>query len=285
MHYWNLLTFLIRGNWKGRIRTQDQSFISVLCIIIAPSQGFRGTRRTILNIPSFTFCHFKQSVVAELRDADNRLHAARVVFRWAISSTTQVFSSFSNNNDQPIKLILVSVVLLYFQVRWFKIEMKKNEELLIEFTCVVDLSVSCDKRYLWAIHSGSQEMNGTRNSWVISQTSVNCPYIMFCFDQSVKCGHTSKQASKQTDNLFILDSSLRGRETRISPDNQDWKNQARFGLTWILFQRQDLIFKTKFFQSKCTGKESCLKNKKQKHLERPDPRILTRVVVRGRVRR
>ena len=47
-----------------------------------------------------------------------------------------------------MKLVLVSVVSLYFQVRWFKIKMQKNEELLIVFTCVVDLSISSNKRYL-----------------------------------------------------------------------------------------------------------------------------------------
>ena len=33
-------------------------------------------------------------------------------------------------------------------------------------------------------------------------------YVMFYFDQSVKCGHTSKQ----TDNLFLLNLSLRETE-------------------------------------------------------------------------
>ena len=47
-----------------------------------------------------------------------------------------------------MKLILGSVVSLYCQVRLFQIEMEKNGEFLIGFTCVVDRSVSSDKRYL-----------------------------------------------------------------------------------------------------------------------------------------
>ena len=64
-----------------------------------------------------------------------------------------------------MKSVLISVLSLYFQVRLFKIEMKKNEELPIGFTCVVDLSVSSDKGYLWVIHLGSQKRISTRKSW------------------------------------------------------------------------------------------------------------------------
>ena len=79
-----------------------------------------------------------------------------------------------------MKLILVSVVSLYFQVRLFKIEMKKNQELLIGFTCVVDLSVSSAKRYLCVIHSGSQKTIGTRKSSASPQASVTCFHKICC---------------------------------------------------------------------------------------------------------
>jgi hypothetical protein len=52
--------------------------------------------------------------------------------------------------------------------------MKKNEKLLIGFTCFVDLSVSSAKRYLCVIHSGSQKRIGTRKSSASSQASVTC---------------------------------------------------------------------------------------------------------------
>ena len=62
---------------------------------IVPSQWFRGIRRRVLNIPSSTFCHnFKQSVVADQKDADDRLHAGRTVIRWTISSTIKYFHLF-----------------------------------------------------------------------------------------------------------------------------------------------------------------------------------------------
>ena len=52
--------------------------------------------------------------------------------------------------------------------------MKKNEKLLIGFTCVVDFSVSSAKRYLCVIHSGSQKRIGTRKSSASPQASVTC---------------------------------------------------------------------------------------------------------------
>ena len=62
---------------------------------IVTSQGFDSTRRRVLCIPSSIFCHkFKQSVVADQRDADDRLHAARVVFRWPIWSKSKYFHLF-----------------------------------------------------------------------------------------------------------------------------------------------------------------------------------------------
>ena len=73
-----------------------------------------------------------------------------------------------------MRLLLVSVVSLYFQVRLFLNRNEKNEKLLIGFTCVVDFSVSSAKRYLCVIHSGSQKRTGTRKSSASPQASVTC---------------------------------------------------------------------------------------------------------------
>jgi hypothetical protein len=57
------------------------------------------------------------------------------------------------------------------------------------------------------------------------------PFVFtFFFDQSVKCGHTSKQSSKQANNLFLLLFSTRkritiarcrGDSTQLSQDDAD----------------------------------------------------------------
>ena len=87
--------------------------------------------------------------MADERDVDDRLHVTRFVFRWTISPTTKYVHLFLTTMINQ-KVILVSVVSFHFQVSFFKIEMKKNEELLIGATCAVNLSISSDKRYLWA---------------------------------------------------------------------------------------------------------------------------------------
>ena len=60
--------------------------------------------------------------------------------------------------------------------------MKKNEKLLIGFTCVVDFSVSSAKRYLCVIHSGSQKRIGTRKSSASPQASVTCILVSWKTD-------------------------------------------------------------------------------------------------------
>ena len=76
-----------------------------------------------------------------------------------------------------MRLLLVSVVSLYFQVRLFLNRNEKNEKLLIGFTCVVDFSVSSAKRYLCVIQSRSQKRIGTRKSSASPQTSVTCLWL------------------------------------------------------------------------------------------------------------
>ena len=92
---------------------------------IVPSQGFRDICRRVLNTPSSTCCHkFKQSVVAT-KGTPTAYCSGCFPLNYLINN--QVLFSFSNNDDQLMKLILVSVISLYFQVRLFKTEMKKKK--------------------------------------------------------------------------------------------------------------------------------------------------------------